>query len=69
MKPSPRWPVEAYRRAHAAYPAAVAARSLYGVAFFGHGRPLGVAHRETCESVWRGLVRRALREYCEGARS
>ena len=63
MKPNPNWPIAVYQKAHAAYPDAVAKKGLYCMAFFGHGRPSSLNHKETCESVWRGLVRRCLREY------
>jgi hypothetical protein len=50
-------PVRAMMRAHRLYPQAVGRLGLYGMAFFGHGRPAGLPHRATCEDVWRGLVR------------
>lgn len=56
-------PTEVYMRAHLAYPDAVAEKGLYCMAFFGHGRPRDLNHRETTSSVWRGLIRRCLREY------
>ena len=68
MRPNPHWPVAVYRRAHLEYPRAVGEKRLYCVAFFGHGRPKDLEHKETCESVWRGLVRRYLREYAAAAK-
>jgi len=68
MKPNINYPVEVYRRAHRDYPGAVGAVGLYGVAFFGHGRPHNIGHKETCESVWRGLVRMHLRKYANEGR-
>ena len=56
-------PLGVWRLAHALYPQAVAAKSLYCVAFFGHGRPRDLDHLETTSSIWRGTVRRALRDY------
>ena len=63
MRPNPSYPVEVYRRAHLEYPQAVGNKGLYAMAFFGHGRPLNLTHRETTESVWRGLIRKHLRAY------
>lgn len=63
MKANKNFPVEVYRRADREYPQAVGDRGLYCVAFFGHGRPSDLTHKETCESVWRGLVRKHLRAY------
>lgn len=54
--------LRAFQNAHLQYPAAVGAKSLYGVAFFGHGRPKNLDHKETTSSIWRGLVRKCLRE-------
>ncbi len=62
MKPNPAFPIRVYQDAHMEYPQAVAAKGLYTVAFFGHGRPSNLAHKETCESIWRGLVRKHLRK-------
>lgn len=62
MKPRESWPVEALRRAHIDYPNACAAKRLFGAAFFGHKPPADRGHRETPESVWRGLCRRAVRQ-------
>jgi hypothetical protein len=64
MKPNPNWPLRVYQRAHAEYPNEVAKRGLYAFAFFGHKRPANLEHKETTESVWRGLLRRILREEC-----
>ncbi len=55
--------VEAHRR----YPKAVGEFDLYGVAFFGHGRPSGLTHKRTCEGIWRGLIRQCLREHAATA--
>jgi hypothetical protein len=55
MKPSNNHPTIVYQRAHRDYPCAVGLQRLYGVAFFGHGKPQGVKH--TTEGVWRGLIR------------
>ena len=63
MKPNPNYPVAVYTEAHRRYPDAVAERGLYCVAFFGHGRPADLDHRETTESIWRGLVRQVLAEH------
>ena len=65
MKPNPNFPDEVYARAHTEYPNAVAGKGLYCVAFFGHGRPNNLNHKETTESVWRGLIRKHLREYAK----
>ncbi len=62
MRPNPNWPDRVFQAAHREYPQAVARMSLYCVAFFGHARPTGLAHSETCESVWRGLCRKHLRK-------
>jgi len=61
MKPNNNFPVSVYRNAHAKYGAAVGAKGLYCVAFFGHSRPANLGHRETCESIWRGLIRAELK--------
>ena len=61
MKPNPHFPISVYRQAHVEYPKAVADKGLYAMAFFGHARPAELTHRETTESVWRGLVRKHLR--------
>lgn len=58
-----RLPVAVYQSAHLLYPKAVAAERLYCAAFFGHANPPGVV--KTCESVWRGLLRRCLREHSQ----
>ncbi len=63
MRLNPNFPIEVYSRAHVEYPRAVGAKSLYGVAFFGHGRPKDLDHKETTGSIWRGLVRKHLRQY------
>jgi hypothetical protein len=63
MKLNPNFPDEVYSRAHAEYPRAVALKGLYAMAFFGHGRPKDLDHKETCGSVWRGLVRKHLKAY------
>ena len=63
MRPNNNWPVNVYRKAHLLYPNVVASKDLYAMAFFGHSRPKNLIHKETCESVWRGLVRKCLREY------
>jgi len=62
MKPNNNFPVSVFQKAHAAYPQAVSNKGLYAVAFFGHARPTELTHKETCESVWRGLVRYYLRQ-------
>lgn len=61
MRPNSNWPDEVFRKAHLEYPNAVAKKGLYCMAFFGHGRPSNLDHKETCESVWRGLCRKYLR--------
>lgn len=66
MRLNPNFPDEVYGRAHAEYPNAVARKGLYAMAFFGHGRPKDLDHKETCESVWRGLVRKYLSLYVKG---
>lgn len=58
-------PIPVYREAHRRYPAAVGEDGLYNVAFFGHGRPANLGHNRTPESIWRGLLRKCLREYIE----
>ena len=63
MKPNENWPVEVFRRAHKEYPRAVGDLGLYCMAFFGHGRPRDLEHKETCDSVWAGLCRKHLRAY------
>lgn len=65
MKPNRNFPVAVYMKAHLAYPDAVAQKGLYGMAFFGHGRPTNLRHNETCESIWRGLIRKYLREVAQ----
>ena len=64
MKPNASWPNEVFSRAHAEYPKAVAKAGLYATAFFGHVPPADA--KQTTESVWRGLLRRTLRDYCSG---
>jgi hypothetical protein len=58
MKPRETWPVEAFRRAHLAFPEAVGREGLYAAAFFGHSHP---HTKRSPESVWRGLCRREVR--------
>ena len=65
MKPNPNWPDVVFRSAHQDFPNAVGAKGLYCMAFFGHGRPSGLTHKETPESVWRGLCRKHLRALAE----
>lgn len=60
MKPKSTYPISVYQKAHAEYPKAVARKGLYCVAFFGHSRPKNLKHKETCESIWRGLIRKHL---------
>ena len=62
MKPNQNWPIEVFRQAHKEYPNAVASANLFGAAFFGHSNPEGVT--KTCESIWRGLCRKALNDFC-----
>ncbi len=65
MRINKNWPDAVFSAAHVDYPAAVGLRGLYGVAFFGHGRPSDLGHKETTGSIWRGLCRKKLREYQE----
>ncbi len=62
MKPNPNFPVRVYQEAHRLYPDRVAKKSLYCMAFFGHSRPANLDHKETTESIWRGLIREILRK-------
>ena len=59
-------PTIVYQEAHRRYPNEVGLACLYGVAFFGHGRPSNVTHKRTTESIWRGLLRECLDEYIRG---
>ena len=55
-----RLPIRVWQRAHTLYPAAVADAGLYGAAFFGHAQPASTLR--TTNSVWRGCIRRAIRD-------
>ena len=61
MRPNSNFPDRVYSEAHKLYPDRVAKSGLYCVAFFGHARPLNLGHKETTESIWRGLIREVLR--------
>ena len=52
------FPRAIWQRAHELYPAAICRRELYAAAWFGHRQTGNIS----TGSVWRGCVRRALRE-------